>query len=176
MAIYMLPGLAGIKHDGIDLFFGKKLPRSAHIRALEQPHGGAGINQAVGLRIFANDVRTALAECQSHHLAPLIATVAAGVDAAAGAGEDVVRVGGVNVDGEDVGIIGHAGVNRIPGFAAVGRFPGQVGGAGVHDVGIFRIDRGGSDAAHFQVLRVGNARPASAGIFAHPNAAQACPR
>ena len=63
------------------------------------------------------------------------------VDAAARAHVNDVGVIGIDDDGEHVGVVDDSLLDVVPVGASVGRLPGQMPGAGIHDVGIFWINR-----------------------------------
>ena len=81
---------------------------------------------------------------------PHVSAIHARVDSAAGAGEDILRISAVYIKRENVRIIDHAVVNRLPSFAAIGGFPGQVRCAGVNDIRILRIYCNRRNAFHFR--------------------------
>jgi len=75
------------------------------------------------------------------------------INAGAGGGVDVFRIGGIDDDAHDVGVVNHAFLNGEPVFAAVGGFPGEMIGAGVNCVFIFGVEGYGVEVAKIFVFR-----------------------
>src|SRR5271157_4921818 len=125
-----------IKRHPVHLLVAKLLPGNAAILRPEQAERCSRVNDGGITGILANDMGSAMCIGNALQLVPLLATVEAGVDAAASAGEDMFRRCLVNCNREYVGVIDHSYVNRFPSFPAVRRLPWEMGSPGVDDLGI----------------------------------------
>ncbi len=123
-----------------DVGTGHELEVAACVGGAVEALGGAGVDGGGLLRVLTEDACAARGGGNALNPAEELARGLALVDTAAGAGVDGVRFGGVDEDGEDVGVVDDALLDVVPGLAAVGGLPGQVPGAGVDGIGIGGVD------------------------------------
>src|SRR6185437_8225613 len=104
--------------------------------------------------------------------------VRAGIDAlinpGASAGINSARCPGIDDDGEHIRIHDQSLLDVLPGFATIDGFPGQMPGAGVNHLRIYRID---GDRFHFMQFRASHGTdqlPGSAAVLASIDAGE-CP-
>src|SRR3984893_3342979 len=152
-----------VDNDGVDNpIAGSDAFKIIFVGGLPQAAGGSGVECLEVLGILANQLCSAEHEGNTFVLAPVLGAVHAVINTGAGSGVDIFRIGGIDDDAHDVGIIDHAGFNREPVFAAVGGFPWQVVGSGINNVFVTGIESHGVKIAKVFVFRWRNQSPVGA--------------
>ena len=161
-------GVARIDVDVIDHDFriADPLPGLAQIHRLPQTFGGSGVDDVFVGGILLQHARTARRERNALDLGELLARAHALVDARACAGKNVRGIGVVDDDRKHIGIVDHALVDVLPVGAAIGSLPREVPRAGVHDVGILRVNRDRLDVLDFGMACGRHALPIVAAVVA----------
>src|ERR1700688_3547918 len=102
-------GMIRIDDDGIDNpVAGSHALPIILVGGLPQSAGSSRVKHLRVLRILANQLRSAEHEGNAFVLGPILRAVHAVINARAGGGVDIFRIGGIDDDAPDVGIIDHA--------------------------------------------------------------------
>src|SRR6185437_2754311 len=112
-------GIRRIDRQRIDFECVHLLPGLTAIRGLQQPFSRPGVKNIRIRWILPDHVRAALAMRNAFKLHPGFPAIRAVVNAAARAGENPVWLGLIDVDGENIRIVDHSCVNRVPSLAAI---------------------------------------------------------
>src|ERR1700692_1144695 len=166
-------GMIRIDDDGVDNpIAGSDALKIILVGSLPQAAGGSGVEHLGVLGILADQLRSTEHERNAFVLGPVLRAVHAVINAGAGGGVHVFRIGRIDNDAHDVGIIDHAGFNREPVFAAVGSFPWQVVGSGVNGVFVAGIESDRVKVAKVFVLRWSDQGPVCAVVSRAVNTGQ----
>src|SRR3984893_1066635 len=156
-------GMIWIDDDGIDdPVAGSYALPVIFVGGLPQAAGGSRVEHLRILRILANELRSAEHERNAFVLGPSLRGVHAVINAGAGSGVDIFRIGGIDNDAHHIGIIDHARFNWKPVLAAVGGFPRQMISSGINNVFVAGIESDGVKIAKVFVLGWRNQSPVGA--------------
>ena len=136
------------------------------VHSLVEALGGSGIDHLAILRILHENARPARVEGMPSILWNRIATGFALVNSAARAQINDARLHGIDDDRKHIGVFDQALLDVVPVLAAVGRFPGQVPGAGIDDIGVNGVHRQRLDFVNLAAAMRADQRPGCAGIGA----------
>src|SRR5262249_38512798 len=126
----------GIDHVGIGIRF---LPSLTSIERFPESLSSPGVQNSQVDRILQNDMSPAICSWNSLHLRPVISAVDTPINPAARAGEDPPWIGVINSQRENIRIINHTLMNRVPSCPPVKTPPWEVCRAGIDDSHILRV-------------------------------------
>ena len=147
-----------------DLGPGGAGPGLAGVFRAPETFGGPREDDVFVLRVLHEDKGAPRRVGDSLNLTELLTLVDAFVDTRAGAGEDDLRVVGIDNDRKDVGVVDDALLHGLPMLPPVDGLPGQVPGSRVDRLRIEGIDGKGLNLVDLGALRRADSLPVLPGI------------
>jgi hypothetical protein len=159
--------LRSIERDGVDRKVIQMRPMRARIDGTKQAVSGSGEHSRGFAGSFGNDVRAARGVGDAVEHAPVESGILRTINSAAGAGEQTRGARGADAQGEDVGVVQHAVVNRDPGGSAVCGFPRQMRRARIENACVGAIERQRDDIFQIGMALRCNAAPTGSAVVRH---------